>query len=246
MKEIYVSIDIEADGPIPGANSMLNFGAAAFDLGADNPLVPIATWEANLKPLEWAEPDPGTMAWWRKKPEAWNYVTKEPGDPDEVMPMFCDWLRQLPGNPVMVTYPSYDFMWLHWYIMRFGALKSPFSFSSLDIKTLAMVALGHDSFKGTSKRLMSKRRKEWFADQPPHDHTGLSDAIGQGMLFVHIMQELQTVRERDRQVAEVLFQKQWGDGDFCEECREDSGYGHTVGCSWTRVLKEAGLTGGLK
>ena len=29
--ECYVSVDIEADGPIPGAHSMLRLGAAAFD-----------------------------------------------------------------------------------------------------------------------------------------------------------------------------------------------------------------------
>ena len=30
MAEIYVSTDIEADGPIPGPNSMLSFGSAAY------------------------------------------------------------------------------------------------------------------------------------------------------------------------------------------------------------------------
>jgi len=29
--EIYVSMDIEADGPIPGPNSMLSFAAACFN-----------------------------------------------------------------------------------------------------------------------------------------------------------------------------------------------------------------------
>ena len=30
MPEIYVSTDVEADGPIPGPHSMLSFGSAAF------------------------------------------------------------------------------------------------------------------------------------------------------------------------------------------------------------------------
>jgi hypothetical protein len=30
MTEIYVSTDVEADGPIPGPNSMLSFGSAAY------------------------------------------------------------------------------------------------------------------------------------------------------------------------------------------------------------------------
>jgi len=59
-QETYVSVDIEADGPIPGDNSMLNFGLAAFEL--DN-REPIATYEANLKPLDGAWQDKDTMAW---------------------------------------------------------------------------------------------------------------------------------------------------------------------------------------
>ena len=30
MSEIYVSTDVEADGPIPGPNSMLSFASAAY------------------------------------------------------------------------------------------------------------------------------------------------------------------------------------------------------------------------
>ena len=32
--EIYLSVDVEADGPIPGPYSMLSFGIAAFSLAA--------------------------------------------------------------------------------------------------------------------------------------------------------------------------------------------------------------------
>ena len=30
MPEIYISTDVEADGPIPGPHSMLSFGSAAY------------------------------------------------------------------------------------------------------------------------------------------------------------------------------------------------------------------------
>ncbi len=43
--EIYVSTDVEADGPISGINSMLNFGSAAYL--ADKTLV--STFTANLE-----------------------------------------------------------------------------------------------------------------------------------------------------------------------------------------------------
>ena len=45
MSEIYISTDIETDGPIPGVNSMLSFASAAFL--ADKTL--IGTFSANLR-----------------------------------------------------------------------------------------------------------------------------------------------------------------------------------------------------
>ena len=53
----YVSIDIEADGPIPGVHSMLSLGAAAFD-SEENPQ---STWSANLEQLPEATEHPRGM-----------------------------------------------------------------------------------------------------------------------------------------------------------------------------------------
>jgi hypothetical protein len=74
MAEIYVSTDVEADGPIPGPHSMLSFASAAYR--ADKNL--IGTFSANLATLPGAQRDPKTMAWWRYResvkknmPAAW-------------------------------------------------------------------------------------------------------------------------------------------------------------------------------
>jgi hypothetical protein len=53
-KEIYVSTDVEADGPIPGPNSMLSFGSAAYAGGKEL----IGTFSANLETLPGATADP--------------------------------------------------------------------------------------------------------------------------------------------------------------------------------------------
>jgi hypothetical protein len=47
-EEIYVSTDVEADGPIPGPHSMLSFGSAAFL--SDGTM--IGTFAANLERLK--------------------------------------------------------------------------------------------------------------------------------------------------------------------------------------------------
>ena len=66
--EIYVSTDVEADGPIPGPHSMLSFGSAAYL--ADKTL--ISTFAANLETLPGANGHPNTMAWWAQNKTAWD------------------------------------------------------------------------------------------------------------------------------------------------------------------------------
>ena len=59
MQEIYISTDVEADGVIPGQNSMLSFGSAAYL--RDKTL--ISTFEVNLECLDGAVSDPATQKW---------------------------------------------------------------------------------------------------------------------------------------------------------------------------------------
>jgi hypothetical protein len=188
MTEIYISTDIESDGPIPGPNSMLSFGSAAFR--ADKTLV--ATFTANLTTLPDAQGDPRTMDWWKTQPEAWEACRTDPRPPDEVMPEYVAWLKQLPGRPVFVGYPAgFDFLFVYWYLIRFTG-ESPFSHSVLDIKSYAMAVLGTD-YRASVKRNMPK---QWF-DDLPHNHVALDDAIGQGALFCNML------ADRQRRFAEV-------------------------------------------
>ena len=188
--EIYVSTDVEADGPIPGPHSMLSFGSAAIT--AEKAIV--STFSANLAALPGAAGDEKTMAWWKTQPEAWAACRQNVREPAEVMPEYLRWLKSLPGKPVFVAYPAaYDFMFVYWYLIRFAG-ESPFSHSALDIKSYAMAVLGKE-FRESTKRNMPKR---WFEDLP-HNHVALDDAIGQGMLFCNMLahRKDQIVRSRD-------------------------------------------------
>ncbi len=185
--EIYVSTDIEADGPIPGINSMLSFGSAAFRLDGDNQLQLIDTFAANLETADGATADEKTMAWWQQQPDAWASCRKNTVAPASAMAAYVHWLENLPGKPVMVGYPvAFDFMFIHWYLIRYVG-RSPFSHSALDIKTLAMCAL-KKPYRQSTKRNMPKR---WFSKQA-HTHQALDDALEQGYLFGAIMHELNT------------------------------------------------------
>ena len=180
MPEIYVSTDIEADGPIPGPHSLLSFGSAVF--WPDKTL--ISTFSANLETLPGAQGHPATMEWWGTQPDAWAKCREDLVDPAEAMLRYVAWLKSLPGRPVFVGYPAaYDFLFVYWYLMRFAG-ESPFSHSALDIKTFAMALLGKD-YRESSKRAMPRK---WF-DDVPHTHVALDDAIEQGRLFCNMLAE---------------------------------------------------------
>ncbi len=178
--EVYVSTDVEADGPIPGPHSMLSFASAAFT--ADG--AQVGTFAANLITLPGARGDEKTMAWWQTQPEAWAACRADTREPAIVMPEYVAWLEQLPGKPVFVGYPvAYDFMFVYWYLIRFAG-ESPFSHSALDIKTFAMALLG-TPYRESTKRNMPR---EWFGEQP-HTHVALDDAVGQGVLFCNMLKQ---------------------------------------------------------
>ncbi|MGI9106315.1 MAG: exonuclease [Pyrinomonadaceae bacterium] len=180
MKEIYVSTDVETDGPIPGPHSMLSFGSAAYL--ADKTL--IGTFAANLETLPGASGHAETMAWWATQPEAWAACREDLQAPATAMRQYVAWLKSLPGQSVFVAYPVvFDYMFIQWYLHRFAG-ESPFSFVGLDIKSYAMAMLKRD-FHRIVKSTMPVR---WF-DDLPHTHKALDDALEQGALFCNMLAE---------------------------------------------------------
>lgn len=175
MRETYYSVDIEADGPIPGPHSMLSVGVVAFDVDG----VELGSFSRNLFLLPGATPNEETMRWWAGFPEAWAACRTDCVAPDAAMHDLVAWVGGLPGKPVWVGYPvAFDFMFVHWYLHRFVG-KSPFSHSALDMKTMAHLLLG-GHFREASKRRMPR---SWFPPENLHRHVALDDAREQGLLF---------------------------------------------------------------
>ena len=180
-KELYVSTDIETNGPIPGDNAMLSIGSAVFT--EDGKM--IDTFTANMFPMKGSAPNPETMKWWETQPKALLEVHKNQRPAKEVMSDYCAWLNKLPGKPIFVGYPAgFDFSFVYWYL-HFFCGQCPFGFSCIDIKSYAMAKLGKD-FRETTKRNMPK---EWFAEGQKHSHIALEDAIEQGILFCNMLRD---------------------------------------------------------
>jgi hypothetical protein len=178
--EIYVSTDVETDGPIPGPHSMLSFASAAYR--ADKTLV--GTFSANLETLPGATGHPDTMRWWQTQPAAWAACRADVQPPERALKDYVAWLKGLPGLPVFVAYPVvFDYMFVQWYLHKFAG-ESPFSFVGLDIKSYAMALLKFD-FNDVVKANMPRR---WF-DDLPYTHQALDDALQQGALFCNMLAE---------------------------------------------------------
>lgn len=182
MSEIFVSTDVETDGPIPGPYSMLSLGSAAFL--PDKTVV--STFYANLETLPGAGQHPSTMEWWQTKARAWEAARLDPQPPRAVMRAYAEWLKALPGEPVFVAYPvAFDYMFVQWYLINFTG-ESPFSYVALDIKTFAWTLLCTPPFHETTKSIMPAR---WFDQQLELAHHALEDALDQGRLFCNMLAE---------------------------------------------------------
>ncbi|MDG4861768.1 3'-5' exoribonuclease [Streptomyces sp. T-3] len=182
---LYISVDIEADGPIPGPYSMISFGAAVAgrqDADGWHPADPEAqTFYRELRPIS-EEYVPEVLAVSGLDRER---LLKEGLEPSLALGQFSRWVREVGAGaqPVMCGYPaSYDWTFLYWYLIRFTG-ESPFGHSGcLDMKTLYATKAGvplRSVAKGSMpRRLLSRRR---------HTHHALDDAIEQAELLAHLM-----------------------------------------------------------
>jgi len=191
VNDVHISVDIEADGPVPGEYSMLSVGACvASNLAGRgfevvdpedhtfyaevNPLV-----EANVQ-LEALKVAKQGLKW---HPES-RFV------PADAMRNFARWVADVKAafggaRPVFVAYPlSFDWGFTHYYFERFLG-QDPFGFSSaLDIKSIYAAKAGVPLSRATK----GKMPKELTRVKQRHTHNALDDAQGQAELFANVWQ----------------------------------------------------------
>ncbi|MEV6051301.1 3'-5' exoribonuclease [Streptomyces sp. NPDC052107] len=180
-----ISVDIEADGPIPGPYSMLSIGAAVAGTQDADGFTPADPEERTF----YREPRPISGEF---VPEALavsgldrDRLMAKGTEPGAALAEFSVWVRQVSAGtqPVMCGYPaSYDWTFLYWYLIRFTG-ESPFGHSGcLDMKTLYATKAGlplRAVAKGTMPRESLSRRR--------HTHHALDDATEQAELLANLM-----------------------------------------------------------
>ncbi|GAB2589041.1 hypothetical protein GCM10027168_22380 [Streptomyces capparidis] len=182
---VYISVDVEADGPIPGPYSMLSLGAAVAgrqDADGYAPADPRErTFYRELRPVgEEFVPEALAVGGLDR-----DRLAAEGAEPAVAMAEFAAWVEEVRegAQAVFTGYPAvYDWMFVHWYLTRFTG-SSPFGHSRcMDVKTLyaarAGVPLGSVAKRSMSPRVLPRAR---------HTHHALDDAVEQAELFSNVM-----------------------------------------------------------
>ncbi len=185
--DVYFSVDIETDGPIPGPYSMLSFGMAVAGSLRDGTFrraqpAP-STFYRELRPISEAF-DAETLDVSGLDREV---LQRTGSDPALAMTEAADWVRETAGagTPVLVAYPlAYDWAFLYWYFVSFSRTGSPFGYSSaFDMKTAFALRSARPLSLSGASRLPAELRSS-----RGHRHHALEDALEQAEIFANIIE----------------------------------------------------------
>lgn len=168
-QEIFISIDVETAGPIPGEYSMLSIGACVVTN-------PSATFACELKPIN----DRFVPEALKVSGLSLDRLLQDGTEPEAAMRRFRAWIDEIAGDdtPVFVGFNApFDWSFVNYYFHRYTG-ENPFGFTALDIKALWM---------GMSGCTWADTRSSCIAEvihpQLRGDHDALHDALYQAELF---------------------------------------------------------------
>ena len=176
--EIYISVDVETAGPVPGQYALLSIGACLVE-------------------------DPDTSFYIELQPDFPDYTNeavaihglslaalRETGvPPKEAMQAFADWVnRVVPAGrrPVFVAFNApFDWMFISSYFHRYLG-ENPFGHSALDIKAYFMGQAGVNWGETSMKHISSHCLEETHLT-----HNARQDAQDQAQIFQRLLAQAQ-------------------------------------------------------
>lgn len=172
--EVYISVDIEASGPIPAEFNMLSLGACV--VGKTN-----QSFYAEIKPLN------GNFIERAMEVNGLSLTELQTSgeEPAQAVGRFAQWVAEICGEenrPVFVAFnATFDWSFCHWYFMKFLG-RDPFGISGLDMKAYFM-GMKHCFWSGTVK----KKVRALYPATTAHTHNALDDAREQAEIFEKMM-----------------------------------------------------------
>ena len=176
LPELYVAVDVEADGPIPGPYSMISLGMAVVGH-------PDLRFYTELRPIS-DEYVPAALAVSGLDRER---LLREAPSAEEAMSAAAAWVNGLRrvGRPVFLAAPAvWDGMFVHWYFVRFTG-RSPFGAtgSGIDLRSYWMGVTASEWVQ-TRK---GKIKHELALHDVPHTHHAGDDAAELAQVFEAVL-----------------------------------------------------------
>ncbi|MFF5258719.1 exonuclease [Actinomadura viridis] len=176
LPELYVAVDVEADGPIPGPYSMISLGMAVVGR-------PDLTFYTELRPIS----DDFVPAALAVSGLDRDRLLREAPAAEDAMAAAAKWINGLRGigRPVFLAGPAvFDGMFVHWYFQRFLG-KSPFSASGagIDLRSYWMGLQGGE-WVDSRKSVIKQRLK---LTGVPHTHHAGEDAAELAAVFEAVL-----------------------------------------------------------
>jgi len=171
--EMYVSVDVETAGPVPGTYSMLALGACVVGK-------PDETFYAELRPIN-ERFVPKALKVTGLSIEHLQDTGREPGD---ALHEFRNWIARVAGErrAVFVGFnASFDWSFVNWYFHTYVS-ENPFGIGGIDIKAYYMGLTGEKWSETTSKQLPAR-----FQPTIHQTHNALDDARAQAEIFQKLL-----------------------------------------------------------
>jgi hypothetical protein len=171
LPELYVAVDVEADGPIPGPYSMLSLGMAVAGR-------PDLTFYTELKPIsDDFVPEALAVSGLDR-----DRLIAEAPTAEDAMKAAASWINGLrkQGKPVFLAAPAvWDGMYVHWYFTRFTG-RSPFGAtgSGVDLRSYWMGRTGGTWFGSRKTDILRA-----VGLTLPHTHHAGEDAAELAQIF---------------------------------------------------------------
>ncbi len=164
-REVFLSVDVETSGPIPGEFSLLTIGACdVFE--------PQQTFSCELKPTT-RNADPKAL---EVTGLSLDRLERDGLDPAVGMQKFRDWVISTAGPDATPVLP-FDWSFVNYYFHRYLG-ENPFGFAALDIKSMYMGAASCSWAQTRSSQIAAALHPTLKGD-----HDALHDAQYQAELF---------------------------------------------------------------
>nr|QBK87484.1 MAG: hypothetical protein LCMAC201_03940 [Marseillevirus LCMAC201] len=192
-ERIFLSLDVEADGPAPSVNNCLQIAIVACRYDPDPDPSNVNTWVVStidlcLDPQDNRKECQLTMTeFWSRFPDVLARIRTNAQDPTIQMKKLSDWLTELEEDYVITQWvaapAAYDWQWVNSVYHQYLPIPVPYQLPySCECMSSIRRAVGHMTSSPDEPKMFMSVGTEHL----PHTHYALEDALEQAYKYLRL------------------------------------------------------------